>query len=122
MRSAEAGVEPGVELGAEQEADAVAAGRVTRGRGIMTYRFGRISKAFLRKTGMTRIIDPDWDRSAGTGPTLVDPDLNIDPEVVEATRRYAALPGVPETYGSLGYASMGIGSMDRAIQARRRGR
>ena len=84
----------------------------------MTYRFGRISKAWLRKTAIPR-IDPDWDRDndprllGGTGIVRV-----VDPDAAE--RGYAGVPGLPETYGSLGYASMGIGSMDRSVAARRK--
>ncbi len=82
----------------------------------MTYRFGRIAKVWLRRTGVPH---PNWTGRPDVDPVMYEPREMIDPEA-STERVYAAVPGLPETYGSLGYASMAIGSMDRAIQARRR--
>ena len=64
----------------------------------MTYRFGRIAKVWLRRTGVPH---PNWTGRPDVDPVMYEPREMIDPEA-STERVYAAVPGLPETYGSLG--------------------
>lgn len=79
----------------------------------MTYRFGRTGRKrnAAMQQGMTAYLPGDGARFG------MLPGTPIDGEPVRRQGR-SLEPGMGpvQTYGSLGYASMGIGSMDQAIQ------